>query len=84
MKKTIKHILSKYDSFWTPVGIAAVGVVFYLLRFFENPIEDYVPHLSAIAIALLVISLVLLVLGGPINWFKAQDKKKDEEEQDME
>jgi predicted PurR-regulated permease PerM len=79
MKKIIKFILSKYDSFWTPVVIAACGVVIYILRFFENFFEDHVPHLSAIAVLLLVISFILLVLGGPINWFKVDEKKKDEE-----
>jgi hypothetical protein len=83
MKKILKYILSKYDPFWTPIVIAAVGVAFYVLRFFENPIEDYIPHLSAIAISLLVISFLLLVLGGPVNWFKANDKTKDEEKKYM-
>ncbi len=80
MKKIIKRILSKYDSFWTPVIIAAIGVAFYSLRFFENPIEDYVPHLSAIAISLIVVAFILLILGGPVNWFQADDKTKGEEE----
>jgi predicted PurR-regulated permease PerM len=77
MKKIIKAILSKYDSFWTPVVIAACGVVLYLLRFFENFFEDHVPHLSAIAIALLVISFILLVVGGPVDWFKDEDKQRN-------
>jgi uncharacterized membrane protein HdeD (DUF308 family) len=83
MKKIIKFILSKYDSFWTPVVIAAIGIVLYVLRFFENFFEDHVPHLSAIAISLLVIAFTLLVLGGPIKWFKVDDKTKDEEKKYM-
>jgi undecaprenyl pyrophosphate phosphatase UppP len=83
MKKILKYILSKYDPFWTPIVIAAIGVAIYLLRFFENPIEDHIPHLSAIAISLIVVSVLLLVLGGPVDWFRPNDKTKEEEKKYM-
>ena len=66
----MKHKLPKLDTFWTALVIAAIGIVVYGLRFFENFFEEYVPHLSAIAISLLVVAFILLILGGPINWFK--------------
>jgi uncharacterized membrane protein YdbT with pleckstrin-like domain len=78
MKKILNFILSKYHKFWTPVAVAMLGLVLYSLRFFENFIEDNVPHLSAIAISLFVIAFVLLILGVVVDWTNTGYRAKDE------
>ena len=55
--------LPKIGSFWIPVVVFTVGVIVFLSRFFENPIEEYVPHLSAIAFLLVVVAFILVWLG---------------------
>ena len=66
----MKHKLPKLDLFWAALVFAALGIAAYILRFFENIIEDYIPHLAALSVSLLVVALVLFILSGPINWFK--------------
>jgi hypothetical protein len=83
MKKILKFVLSKYHKFWTPVAIAILGLVFYSSRFFENFLEDYVPHLAAIAIALLVIAFVLLILGVAVDFSATDYRAKDKSIQDV-
>jgi undecaprenyl pyrophosphate phosphatase UppP len=83
MKKILKFILSKYHKFWTPVAIALLGLAFYASRFFENFIEDYVPHLSAIAIALLVIAFVMLILGVAVDWSRTDYRANDQSLKDV-
>jgi NhaP-type Na+/H+ or K+/H+ antiporter len=81
MKKIAKYVLSKYDPFWTPVGIAGLGIAFYISRFFDF-IEDHVHHQSAIAIALLVVAFTLVLLGTHVDWFHADYGTRDELEED--
>ncbi len=83
MKKILKTILSKYDTFWTPVIIAALGLVAYGLRFFDNFVREYVPHLTAIAVALFVIAMVLFVLGVTVNWTNTDYRAHDASIQDV-
>jgi uncharacterized membrane protein YoaK (UPF0700 family) len=64
-KMKIKHHLHlpKFDTFWIPVLFFACGVVVYALRFFENIVEENVPHLSAIAFLLVAIAFIMVWLG---------------------
>jgi undecaprenyl pyrophosphate phosphatase UppP len=77
MKKIIKFI--KYDSFWTPVVLAACGVVIYSFRFIDI-IEDNIHHLSFLAMALVLIAFILIVLGARVDWFAEIDKTGDDQD----
>jgi uncharacterized membrane protein HdeD (DUF308 family) len=83
MKKIIKTILSKYDKFWTPVAIAILGLVIYAMRFIDDFIREFVPHLSAIAISLVVIAFVLLILGVAVDWSRVEYRANDAALQDV-